>query len=121
MGRSGVTPNACAVQHGHENGKVIIKTGYHVVMEAETPKGRGRSNGYYRHCVKLEVKEWLDEVVGTTAPQHFWELEGQGDWLHTGSTQGAYTRGGMGPNKVHFWFRDRKMAILFKLTWSGRL
>jgi hypothetical protein len=116
-----MTPNACAVQHGHENGKVVVKTGFHVSLTADNPTGRGRAHGYYRHCVRLEVKEWLDTVVGKTAPQHLWELEDQGDWLHTGTTQSGFSKRGVCMNTVHFWFRDRKMAMLFKLTWAGRL
>lgn len=108
-------------QPAHENGKVIVKSGFHVTLDAEVPRGRGKAHGYFKHGFPLETKEWLLENVGTTNGQHFWENEGKGEWLHTGSTQKSSKDRSPKPLLAHFWFRDRRLAALFVLTWTGRL
>jgi hypothetical protein len=62
--------------------------------------------------------------VGETCGNHLWELEGQGDWLHTGAKQGSFknveghnTRRSM----LDFYFRDKRKAALFLVRWHGYL
>lgn len=106
----------------HPNGKVIVKTGYHIELTVPVPKGRGRQNGYWKYGIVLDVKRWLDSHAGDTCGQHVWELENRGDWLHTGVTQNlSKSKGGNDKCKAHFWFRDRRIAMLFVLAWKGKL
>lgn len=94
------------------------------IQGPKKPGGKGVP-GFYRHGFPLEVKEWLDAVVGTTCGNHLWEFQGQGEWLHTG-TRGSnreHERLGFNANRpiLDFYFRDRHKAALFVVRWHGHL
>jgi len=105
----------------HPNGKVVVKTGHHIELPAPYPSGRGRQAGYWKHGIRLEVKEWLDANIGKCCTsQHLWE-EGEGDWIHTGVTGMKCTTRGQVSFNAHFWIRDHWSAMLFKLRWNSHL
>lgn len=110
-------------QPAHENGSVVVKTGFHITIPVPIPTGRGKSRGYWRHAVSVDTHQWLLENVGPTDGQHHWELLGKGAWLHTGTTQQPHSHelGNETPLLAHFWFRDRRLAVLFVLTWKNRM
>lgn len=103
----------------------MVKTGFYVRMEFTPILGdlwrRGRSNGYWKCGIRTEVKKWLDVNAGGTCGQHLWENEGQGDWLYTGMTQSKFSMDAKHTHVSHFWFRERRIAMLFRLTWADRL
>ena len=91
----------------------------------------GKQNGYFKHGFPMDMKDWLDHVVGETTNNHMWQFENQGDWIHTGArwsgknrsgheTKIPRTRGLFIPQQLmlDFYFRDRRKAALFVVRWD---
>lgn len=94
----------------------------------------GRQHGYYKHGFSLAMKDWLESNVGETINNHFWQFDGKGDWIHTGSRWSSKKKpedeGIKIPQRdfvlrqqllLDFYFRDRHKAALFVVRWDGYL
>jgi hypothetical protein len=86
-----------------------------------------RINGagkYWRHGVKVEVRDWLLENVGPMASPRAWEDDDQSRrWIYLGSNLLSWPKAAkVGyPMVVRFMFRELRDAMLMKLVWNGRL
>lgn len=101
-----------------------ITQGVKVVIHGPRVPQNGRVNGFYKYGFPLEVKDWLDTVVGETCGNDRWEFDGQGDWLHTGAKSGSLRdkNGHRIPYvMLDFYFRDPRKAAIFKVRWDGHL
>ena len=84
------------------------------------------SGSYFKLGIREEVYQWLTDNVGEYCKSHHrWE-EGQGDWTYSGANpRGSISANGLSifdrPWLVTIWLRDHRKALLFKLTWAGRL
>lgn len=104
-------------------GKSIKLTQGHKITLLGPSEGpySGRTNGFYKHGFSLDLLHWLEGNVGGTVGHHLWE-EGEGDWLYQGSRWGKADilfRGGT--LWLDFRIRDRRKAMMFKLSWYGHL
>lgn len=99
--------------------------GFRLLMPFSVEGTWWKSNpGYYRHGFKHDLRAWLLEQVGPTGTYVDWEGENmEVRWIHTGSNQlNLQARQAIGFNEMAvFRFRDKRDAMLMKLTWWGRM
>ena len=109
-----------------------VTTGTKVVLSFRPPiwnhlvSPSVNNSSYFKSGIRHEVYEWLNNNVGEYCRSYYrWE-EGQGDWTYCGTNpkgsnpladRSLFDRDWL----VTLWFRDPKKALLFKLTWAGRL
>lgn len=120
MGQSPIRPARKPIPD-HIGKSIKITQGFKVsVLGPNSMPYNGKLNGFYRHGFTLDQKEWLDINVGNTVSNHLWE-EGQGDWIFHGSRWSKSSLGAPffddGKLYLDFSFRDKRKALLFKLTW----
>ena len=104
----------------HNPGSVKIKTGFKVTIPSGSPAFSERAN-QWKHGVPFEVYNWLTTVVGVTVGHNKWELDGEGDWVHTGTEQIPNASKKKKNLRLNFWFRDTRKAALFVIRWDGQL
>ena len=96
-----------------------ITSGHHATVLSRSPRFNGPSQ--WKYGVPVEVYQWLTKVVGETVSNPAWELEGKGDWIHTGASQIKAASRKKRNLLLNFWFRDPYKAALFVIRWDNQL
>ena len=101
---------------------VRVTKGFRLVIEFKDEYGTkfDRRNHFWKHGISHEAHRWLKKNFGPQcASRAAWDNENpeDGQWIYLGSQIRKKSK----VRTATLNFRTKSQALLFKLTWGGRL